>query len=741
MPDVKHVLDLAARGFYVFPIRPQGERYIDKHGKEQIATGKMPPAVKNWQAWATRDPEKIKAHWAAHSDDNIGIATSKFGDGQALLVVDVDNKGDKHGDHELLRLELAGWDLPRTFTQITPTGGRHLVYSVCAPVRQGANVLGDGLDVRSRGGYIVAAGSHVAAGQYKIANACGVGAAPAWLIDRCGRPRERVQGNPPSDHPADINPDAASARARHYLEHEAPLAVEGQGGDETAYKVAARLKDFGVPLAQAQELMDAHWNARCSPPWSPDELGVKVNNAYQYGQEAPGSAAPEAVFPPVQQSAAFAEREQAHPFERLNQEFAFTVAGGGSHILWETHDEKGRSIIQHLDIGTFHRKHASWKMKLGKKDEKITELWMEHPTRRSYDGICFQPGRTCNPKFYNLWRGFAYTPDPHYDGHPAVEAWIDHLKHNVCAGSDTLFRWLRGYFAHIVQRPEEKPLVALVLRGGKGVGKNAVVERVGALLGGHFLVTSNRRYLVGNFNGHMENLLLFALDEAFWSGDKQAEGQLKDLITGAQHVIEHKGKEPYAVDNKTRVIILGNEDWLAPASHDERRFAVFNVADGRKGDRQFFQSMREGMEAGGYRALLRYLLDVDLSEVDVNEAPLTAGLLEQKHATLEPLEQWWLNCLTEGKIIAGDFENDFGRPIECERFRDAFRRDARERSIRSRLPDDRTFGRILKQICSIIVPGRQRESNRLVNTYRLPTLAEARACWDRFIGHPVEWPE
>jgi hypothetical protein len=93
---------------------------------------------------------------------------------------------------------------------------------------------------------------------------------------------------------------------------------------------------------------------------------------------------------------------------------------------------------------------------------------------------------------------------------------------------------------------------------------------------------------------------MFALDEAFWSGDKQAEGVLKDLITGRDHVIEHKGKEPYSVANKTRVVIIGNEDWLIPASHDERRFAFFDVGDGRKQDRAFFQSMREGMEAGGY---------------------------------------------------------------------------------------------------------------------------------------------
>ena len=49
-------------------------------------------------------------------------------------------------------------------------------------------------------------------------------------------------------------------------------------------------------------------------------------------------------------------------------------------------------------------------------------------------------------------------------------------------------------------------------------------------------------------------------DEAFWAGDKQAEGKLKDLITGAHHFIEFKGKEPVLVENHTRLLVIGNQD-------------------------------------------------------------------------------------------------------------------------------------------------------------------------------------
>jgi hypothetical protein len=262
---------------------------------------------------------------------------------------------------------------------------------------------------------------------------------------------------------------------------------------------------------------------------------------------------------------------------------------------------------------------------------------------------------------------------------------------------------------------------------------------VGALLGGHFFLTSNRRYLVGNFNGPLENCLLFVLDEAFWSGDKQAEGIVKDLITGKSHVIEHKGKEPFTVDNRTRVVIIGNEDWLVPASHDERRFAVFDVGDARKQDRAFFQTMRERMEMGGYRLLLRFLQGFDLTGIDVNAAPSTAALLDQKAASLNPVHRWWLACLQEGRLVGSDFDGGWPSDVECERLRNAIRRYAIDRRIRNWLPDDNDIGRQIKKACPLLMHKKVRSNGPYL--YKLPLLNECRDLWDKYIGHSVEWQE
>ena len=229
---------------------------------------------------------------------------------------------------------------------------------------------------------------------------------------------------------------------------------------------------------------------------------------------------------------------------------------------------------------------------------------------------------------------------------------------------------------------------------------------------------------------------MFVLDEAFWSGDKQSEGIIKDLVTGSKHVIEHKGKEPYSVRNLTRIAIIGNEDWVVPASHDERRWAVFDVGSGRRQDRDFFKRMREGLDAGGNRHLLRYLLDYELG--DINAAPDTKGLLRQKHASLEPFEQWWLDCLMSGCLVSSDFST-WPDEVVTTRFQAAYQKYMRDRNIRTRSLDSRSIGRTLSTVVPSIKRNRVRRDDGLCYVYTLPSLDIARQDWEQHIGSKVEW--
>ena len=718
MGQLDSALALAAKGFHVFPCVPNGKT----------------PAIKDFPSKATRDPEQIE-RWFRGTAYNIGISTSKFGDNQCLLAVDVDNKNGKNGDARIFELEMEGQDFPVSYEQSTPTGGRHIIYVTSAPIKQGVDVLGEGLDTRGRGGYVLGAGSVIDGKYYRQINGhAHLAPAPQWLVERLGV--DRRVGEPLAGIRLDgVDADRAVARAVAYLKT-APVSVEGQGGDVTAYKVAAKLKDLGCTQQQAFELMDAHWNPECLPPWDMEALAEKVVHAYRYGREPQGSSAPEAIFPKVESSDE--EDEAEHPVDALNKEYAFIK--DGAFVLQETTDEHGQFTTLRLSPADMHAWFANKTLAIqgprgGMTEVPLSKLWMQRRTRREYDRVVFSPERDPGARFYNLWRGFSVQPQA--GDHPSVAAFKEHALKNVCNGDEKLCRWLLGYFAHMIQKPYEKPLTALVFRGRKGTGKNALVERVGQLLGPHFMVADDDRYLLGNFNSHLESNLFFVLDEASWAGDKRAEGRLKGIITGQKHTIERKGAEPYKVDNLTRVAIIGNEDWIVPASQDERRFAVFTVGDGNIQDRKFFQDMRVGMENGGYAHLLHFLQTYDLTGIDVNDAPKTKGLIDQKHQSLQPVDEWWLDCISADRLVGDTFDGPLPERLPVNRVQTAFHNWAKARQIRSRLPREREFNKLIKGKLGDYK--RTREGDHLTYAYHSPGIAVLRAEWETYIGGTVQW--
>lgn len=264
---MQHALQWAARGFRVFPLLPGT---------------KDPRPGHSWLDTATNDLAEVEALWSM-ADWNIGVATD------GLIVVDIDVKNGKDGTASYLELDLP-WD---TLIVRTPTGGRHAYFS--GPDRQNsAGRLGSGLDVRGFHGYVVGPGSHIPeTGWYEVEVDLPVAVAPDRLVDLLDLPHSR------SDERValvDLDSTSALVRAVDFLETGAPLAVEGQGGDATTFRVAATLKDYGVSADVAHELLLEYWNPSCFPPWDADQLRTKVDNAYAYGHTAPGAFSPEAEF-------------------------------------------------------------------------------------------------------------------------------------------------------------------------------------------------------------------------------------------------------------------------------------------------------------------------------------------------------------------------------------------------------------------------------------------------------------
>ena len=335
---------------------------------------------------------------------------------------------------------------------------------------------------------------------------------------------------------------------------------------------------------------------------------------------------------------------------RVNETYALVIVGDKAAVLKVVGNE-----ISFLSVSSFYQWHANQYVYRNEKKIPLAKYWMSHPQRRQYEGIVFDPSRREVPKHFNLWRGFSVEPKL-----GDCSKFLAHIRDNVCRGDEALYNWVVGWLADIVQNPAKKVGTSLVLRGPQGVGKTKVGEVFGSLLGEHYAMVSDPRFIVGRFNAHLMSCILLHCDEAFWAGDHAAEGKLKDLVTGAHYFVEFKGKEAIRVRNYVRLLVSGNQDWLVPAGFGERRFATLDVGEDHKEDHAYFAAIDAEMVNGGREALLHHLMHFDLKSVDLRTIPKTAALLEQKISSLGPEQGWWLDVLSRGELPWGcDLNSNF----------------------------------------------------------------------------------
>ena len=138
-PAVSHngvvALDLAQRGFYVFPCQSQPGSSHDKA-----------PLVSNWREVSTRDSELIGNWWRRFSHALVAIDCGK----SAIVVIDADRHGLVDGVSNLK--EILGPDLSIIGCPIIETAGNglHLYFSQSESqlFRNSRGNLPSGIDVR-----------------------------------------------------------------------------------------------------------------------------------------------------------------------------------------------------------------------------------------------------------------------------------------------------------------------------------------------------------------------------------------------------------------------------------------------------------------------------------------------------------------------------------------------------------------------------------------------------------------
>jgi hypothetical protein len=361
----------------------------------------------------------------------------------------------------------------------------------------------------------------------------------------------------------------------------------------------------------------------------------------------------------------------------------------------------------------------------------LSGWWLTHRHRRQYRGITFWPGkgRVVNDCL-NLWRGW---------GCEAVEGgWSlirGHIEQVLAGGNGVFFEYLIRWIAWSIQNPDKQAEVAIVLIGAKGSGKGTLVRLLERIFGQHCFQVSSREEVIGKFNGHLQDCILFIADEAYWGGDKRCVGRLQAMITEPKLTIERKGIDAFEVRNLLHMLMLAEPGWVIPAGRYERRYAAFAVSTVKRGDRAYFRALHDQIHNGGAEAMFYELQRMDLEEWHPREVPdellTNPALQKQQSYNLPPLEQWYLTLLHNGELPhakpATPWVASTRALVENAKQRVPRLRDLSDVALCNFLTDEEAMGVKI-----------EKHRTSAANGWKFPLLCDCRDAWCKRYG-PTKW--
>jgi hypothetical protein len=434
-------------------------------------------------------------------------------------------------------------------------------------------------------------------------------------------------------------------------------------------------------------------------------------------------------------------RKKLTPLERMNAKHAVARIGGDTVYLTFGRGRK----VDYGSLGDLNAYYANVPMPTpagGR--EPLSAWWNKQPGRRTYPGgVVFKPG-VAPVTAYNLWSGWSVEPDPK----ASCKRFLDHLWEIVCRKDQAAYDYQIGFWAHMVQRPWEKPGVALVLRGVKGAGKDTVADYIGKLFPNHHVTISQMEHLTGKFNAHHERALLLHVQEGYWAGNPQGVGALNRLITAETTMIERKGIDPIEMPSVVRIFITSNEDWVVPATAGERRYAVYDVSPVKAQNQDYFRALIEERDNGGLAALLHFLQNYDLTGFDIRTPPNTEGLSNQKIIGLKNVDSWWHDLLAQAELPATDvFEDEPPEwrksyvTVPSKALYAHYREWMREHNFQGQIMIEEHFARRLVAMCPEAKKAQKGSKKQRQWVRIFPTLYQCRQAFATWLGSPVAWFE
>lgn len=262
-------------------------------------------------------------------------------------------------------------------------------------------------------------------------------------------------------------------------------------------------------------------------------------------------------------------------------------------------------------------------------EKEFIKKWIKDADIKTYHKIDFLPyGIEVPADTYNTFRGFKIENNNSKprDDIECINVIINHID-NLCGNEANGKDYMLDYFAHIIQKPSEKPRVAVVFKSdAQGVGKNLLLESFNNnILGEEFgMATACQDEVFSRFNTSDQKLIL-VMDEASGKESYMNSEKIKSRITCDNIYKEVKGFTGYNVRDYARMFFLSNTFTPVKVELQDRRFVIFDCNCDHANEPSYFNPLLKALnDKDVMHTFYKFLKDRDISNWNpINDRPIT----------------------------------------------------------------------------------------------------------------------
>ena len=372
--------------------------------------------------------------------------------------------------------------------------------------------------------------------------------------------------------------------------------------------------------------------------------------------------------------------------------------------------------------------------------KSVVRSFMVSPNTTVYDAVAFSPLPT-PPGTLNYWSGSTVVPAKgDWTSLKSFLLWV------LCNGDIGLYRYLVLFLSHMLQKPEEKPGIMIVLLGGQGTGKGTFFELLRAIWPHTMLQVSDVNHVIGRFNGGIERNYVVCMDEAMFAGDRKGTERLKSFLTEPHVTIEQKYQPRRTIASFHRFFSSSNHAHFAQVDADERRLVFLRVSEEHKGDHAYWADIHHYIQDPAViSAMVHDLGAYDLGGFNVRTRPKSQTHADQKLRSLSGFDRYWYEALQSGSFGPGVYPDPKGEWVAPCFVSTAglvngwkeYERGQRQFGARQ----ERDIHEALKRLCRSAARGRKQCHGGQPRGYTLPTLQAARSEFAEALGAEVQWDD